>query len=262
MIPKIFHGTASLAAAIFLSCLTLAPKVLADDISNAVDAFDRNLGLERMGPDIVNVDQQTLAAETSNSEATAKKGRTRRPARDSHPNLSSDMLNFRSSQRVTDTLRGFMIAKVTQNDMTSIPAVEKRFADDALLHRFDRRFSPYGFSSHNFGDAVAGYLIVSWEIINNADASGNVQGIRRVREAVRSKMKEKRKVTELSDTDKQRYSEVFKYLSILMVDKMNELKQKHNEAGQRQLQARAAQPPLKIGLDLRGMRLTEQGFVR
>ncbi len=261
MIPKAYSRLA-LAAAICLSSLTLSLKILADDISNAVDAFDRDLGLERMGSDIVNVEPQSADVESSNSEAAEKKTGHRRDSRVSHPPLSSDILTFRSSQRVTDSLRGFMIAKVTQNDMTAIPAVEKRFANDVLLHRFDRMFSPYGFSSHNLGDTVAGYLIASWEIINDADAAGNVQGIRRVREAVRNKMKEKRKVTALSDTDKQRYSEIFKYFTVLMIDKMNELKQKHNDAGQRQLREQAAQPPLKIGLDLRRMRFTEQGFVK
>jgi hypothetical protein len=262
MTLKVFTRLASVASAICFSFLTFAPKVLADDISNAVDAFDRDLGLARMGPDIVNTDQQSTVAETSSSEATAKKKGTRRPSGQSHSALSPDVLNFRTRQRVTDSLRGFLIAKVTQNDMTTIPAVEKRFANDALLHRFDRMFSPYGFSSHNLGDSVAGYLIASWEIINNTDASGNVQGIRRVREAVRNKMKEKKKVAALSDTDKQRYSEIFKYLTVLIIDKMDELKRKHNEAGQRQLRERAAQPPLKIGIDLRKMRLTEQGFVK
>jgi hypothetical protein len=262
MILKVFMRLASVAPAICLSFLTLAPKVLADDISNAVDAFDRDLGLERMGPDIVNTDQQSPVAETSSSEATAKKNGTRRPSRQSHSALSPDVLTFRSSQRVTDTLRGFMIAKVSQNDMTTLAAVDRRFANDALLHRFDRMFAPYGFSSHNLGDSVAGYLIASWEIINNTDASGNVQGIHRVREAVRSKMKEKKKVAALSDIDKQRYSEIFKYLTVLIIDKMDELKKKHNEAGQRQLRDQAAQPPLKIGIDLRKMRLTDQGFVR
>jgi hypothetical protein len=252
----------ALVATICLIGLTLSPKILADDIGNAVDAFDRDLGLERLGPDIVNLDPQSSAPETSNSETSEKKTAQRRNSRLSHPPLSSDILTFRSSQRVTDSLRGFVIAKVTQNNMTAIPAVEKRFANDALLHRFDRMFSPYGFSSHNLGDTVAGYLIASWEIINDADAAGNAQGIRRVREAVRSKMKEKRKVAALSDTDKQRYSEIFKYFTILMVDKMNELKEQHNDAGQRQLREQAAQPPLKIGLDLRRMRLTEQGFVK
>jgi hypothetical protein len=258
MIPKVFTR---LASAICLSFLTFAPKLLADDISNAVDAFDRDLGLERMGPDIVNTDQSPVA-ETSSSEATAKKNGPRRPESKSHSALSPDVLTFRSNQRVTDSLRGFMIAKVTQNDMTTLPAVEKRFANDALLHRFDRMFAPYGFSSHNLGDSVAGYLIASWEVINNANASGNVQGIRRVREAVRNKMKEKKKVAALSDTEKQRYSEIFKYLTVLIIDRMDELKQKHNEAGQRQLREQAAQPPLKIGIDLRKMRLTDQGFVK
>jgi hypothetical protein len=199
MIPKTYSRLA-LAAAIWLNCLTLAPKILADDISDAVDAFDRDLGLERMGPDIVNVNPQSSAAESSNSQASEKRTAQRQNSRVSRPSLSSDILTFRSSQRVTDSLRGFMIAKVTQNDMTAIPAVEKRFANDVLLHRFDRMFSPYGFSSHNLGDAVAGYLIASWEIIN--------------------------------------------------------------DAGQRQLREQAAQPPLKIGLDLRRMRFTEEGFVK
>ena len=171
MIPKISTRLASVAPAICLSFLLFTPKVLADDISNAVDAFDRDLGLERMGPDIVNADQQSQAAETSSSETTIKKNEARRPSRRSHSALSPDVLIFHSSQRVTDSLRGFMIAKVTQNDMTTIPAVEKRFADDALLHRFDRMFAAYGFSSHNLGDSVAGYLIASWEIINKFIAS-------------------------------------------------------------------------------------------
>ncbi len=262
MISKKLLRPVPLAAAICLSFITPAPKILADDISKAVDAFDRDLGLERLGPDIVNIDQQSPAAAGSNSVPTAKNNGHQRKSPVSLPALSSDILTFRSSQRVTDSVRGFMIAKVTQNDMTAIPAVEKRFADDALLHRFDRKFSLYGFSSQNLGDTVAGYLIASWEIINNTDASGNGEGIRRVREAVRSRMKQKGKVTALSDPDKQRYSEIFKYVTVLMIDQMKELKLKHNEGGQRQLRKQAAKPPLKIGLDLRRMRLTDHGFVK
>jgi hypothetical protein len=99
-------------------------------------------------------------------------------------------------------------------------------------------------------------------MINNTDASQSPEGIRRVREAVRSRMREKGKVTALPDADKQRYSEVFKYVTILVIDHLNELKAKHNEAGQHQLLEQVAKPPLKIGLDLRKMRLTDQGFVK
>jgi hypothetical protein len=253
--------SAVLVAALGLISLIFAPKTLADDISKAVDAFDRDLGLERLGPDIVNVDQQSPNTEKPSSTANGKPNENGRKSASVHHALSADLLSFQASQRVTDTLRGYMIAKVTQNDPNGLPAAEKRFANDAILHRFDRMFSPYGYSSHNLGDTLAGYLIVSWEMINNTDASQSPEGIRRVRDAVRRRMTQKRKVTALSQVDKQRYSEVFKYVTILVVDHLNELKAKHNEAGQRQLLDQVAKPPLKIGLDLRKMHLTNQGFV-
>jgi hypothetical protein len=64
MISKLYPRLSPLAAAICLSSLLFTPKILANDISNAVDAFDRDLGLERMGLDIVNLDQQGVAAES------------------------------------------------------------------------------------------------------------------------------------------------------------------------------------------------------
>jgi hypothetical protein len=240
----------------------LAPNIVADDVTNAVDAFDRDLGLERIGPDIVNTQPQSSAADVPDSAPSQKKNENHRKSPTSHAALSADSLTFHSNQRVTDSLRGFMIAKVTQNDMAAIPATEKRFANDALLRRFDRMFSQYGFSSQNLGDTMTGYLIASWEIINNADASGNVEGIRHVREAVRDKLKQKGKVAALSDVEKQRYSEIVRYITILSVDQMAELKLKHNTGGQRQLQELLAKPALKVGLDLRRLRLTDQGFVK
>jgi hypothetical protein len=260
MTPKIYSRFASLVVAFCLSSWILAPKIVADDVTNAVDAFDRDLGLERIGPDIVNTQPQS--SDVPDSAALPKRNENHRKSPTSHAALSADNLTFHSNQRVTDSLRGFMIAKVTQNNMAAIPATEKRFANDALLHRFDRMFSPYGFSSQNLGDTMTGYLIASWEIINNADASGNVEGIGRVREAVRNKLKQKGRVAALSDVEKQRYSEIVKYITILSVDQMAELKLKHNTGGQRQLQELLAKPALKVGLDLRRLRLTDQGFVK
>jgi hypothetical protein len=261
MIPLKYCRLAALVAALGLSSLMFAPKILADDIGNAVDAFDRDLGLERLGPDIVNVDQSP-SAEKSSTTANGKPNGNGRKSAGVHHALTADLLSFQASQRVTDTLRGYMIAKVTQNDPNGLAATEKRFANDAILHRFDHKFSAYGYSNHNLGDTLAGYLVASWEMINNTDASQSPEGIRRVREAVRRRMMEKGKVTALPDVDKQRYSEVFKYVTILVIDHLNELKAKHNQAGQRQLLDQVAKPPLKIGLDLRKMRLTDQGFVK
>ena len=111
----------------------LAPNIVADDVTNAVDAFDRDLGLERIGPDIVNTQPQRSAAETSDFAANPKKNENHRKSPTSQAALSADSLTFHSNQRVTDSLRGFMIAKVTQNDMAAIPA-----ADFARLVRASR----------------------------------------------------------------------------------------------------------------------------
>jgi hypothetical protein len=262
MILKTYPWLTLLAASICLADLTLAPKTLADDISNAVDAFDRDLGLQRGGPDAINVDQQGSAAAGPNSDAKTKKNGHPRKPRVADALSSSDSLTFHPNQRVTDSVRGYMIATVTRNDMAAIPAVEKRFANDALLHRFDRRFAPYGFSSRNLGDTLTGCLIACWEIVNDTDASANRAGILRVQEEVRTRMKARGKVAAMSDTDKQRNSEFIKYLTVLAIDRMNDLKQKRDAVGLRRLQEQVAKPPLKFGYDLRGMRLTDQGFVQ
>lgn len=47
------------------------------------------------------------------------------------------------------------------------------------LGRTSTATAPSGFSSRNLGDTLAGCLIACWEIVNNADASGNREGILR-----------------------------------------------------------------------------------
>src|SRR5271169_37944 len=100
MIPKTYPRFALLAAAFFLSSWMLAPNIVADDVTNAVDAFDRDLGLERIGPDIVNTQPQSPAAETSDAAVNPKKNENHRKSPVSHAPLSADSLTFLSNQRV------------------------------------------------------------------------------------------------------------------------------------------------------------------
>jgi hypothetical protein len=97
----------------------LALNIVADDVTNAVDAFDRDLGLERIGPDIVNTQPQSSAVDVPDSAASPKKNENHRKSPTSHAALPADSLTFHSNQRVTDSLRGFMIAKVTQNEKSA-----------------------------------------------------------------------------------------------------------------------------------------------
>jgi hypothetical protein len=261
MVPNRSSALAPLSfvASIALSCLILVPKIFADSVGSDVDAFDRDLGLERMGPNIVNVDPETIDSESSTS--TPKQQRTRKKSPASHVPHLTNALSYQPSQSVTDAVRGYMIAKLTQNDASTLPAIEKRFANNSIPKRFDQIFARYGFSDRNIGDTVAGYLVVSWEIVHNTNASADSTGIRRVRETIRQRMEQKGKVANLSNADKQKYSEIIKYLTVLISDEQNRLQRANNEAGKRKLENQVAQPPLRIGLDLRRLQLTDRGFV-
>ena len=57
-------------------------------------------------------------------------------------------------------------------------------------------------------------------------------------------MKEKKKVAALSDTEKQRYSEIFKYLTVLIIDKMDE----RFEAGSYRLQHLPVDPETEAAI--------------
>ena len=260
MLPNRSSALASLAfvASIALSCLILVPKIFADSVGSDVDAFDRDLGLERMGPNIVNVDPSTIDSESSTS---TPKHQTRKKSAASHVSHLTNALSYQPSQSVTDAVRGYMIAKLTQNDASALPAIEKRLANNSIPKRFDQMFAHYGFSDRNIGDTVAGYLVVSWEIVHNTNASADSMGIRRVRETIRQRMEQKGKVANLSNADKQKYSEIIKYLTVLISDEQNRLQRANNEAGKRKLENQVAQPPLRIGLDLRRLQLTDRGFV-
>ncbi|MBV8277803.1 MAG: hypothetical protein JO170_21415, partial [Verrucomicrobia bacterium] len=132
---------------------------------------------------------------------------------------------------------------------------------DTLISRFDRRFENYGYSSHNLGDAVAGNLIISWEILHNADASETPVGIRRVRETVCQVIEKRGKATQLSSDLKQGYSDRFKALAELCRERIKRLQQANNVAAEQQLKNQIAQAWLKEGIDVRRYRLTNQGFI-
>lgn len=250
MISKRHHSLSPLVVTIVLTFLTGPPKMLGDDIS-------RDLGLQRMGPDIINVNPGPVDATLGQGKHG---GRRKSPVANNAP--SSNVLAYTSSQAVAESVRRYMFDTATKNNAAAIPISKKWFANDSLLKRFDRKFAPYGFSSQNLGDTVAGYLIVSWEIVNNTDSSRNAVGIRHVREAVRRTMEQNGKAAALSNTDKQRYSEILKYGTVVFIDNMKQLQQTHDYAGQRTFQNQVATWALNFGLDVRRTQLTDRGFVR
>jgi hypothetical protein len=103
-------------------------------------------------------------------------------------------------------------------------------------------FTPYGYARQNIGDALAGTLILLWEVVNNADAFRHGPGIRSVRDSVHAVLAQKPKIQALSDAEKQRNAEIAKYGSIFFIDTCKQLRMAGDYESLRKCRDSAASP--------------------
>jgi hypothetical protein len=244
-------------AAISLLSLATTP-VWAQENTGEVESFNRSLGLEGMGTDLASVERELEHGNPANTpEAPKTESAKKAPAQKQPPVRRSESfsnLAFHYNPTITSNVRAYYVSHLNAQTLATMPTY------DALIGRFDQRFAEYGFSKHNIGDAFAGYLIISWEIIHDADASNTPQGMRRVRQAVCQILEQRGKAAKLSDENKQKYSELLKSISELVVEQSIKFRQANNLKADEQLKNQVAQPPLKLGIDLRRFRLTDHGF--
>ena len=241
--------------AIWLLGLVAALQVRSQETGGDIDSFNRSLGLEGMGTDLTNAEQELAHTNPSNPPEGPKKHAVKQRRTPVQRSTEFSDLAFRSDPGVTDKVRAFYTSYTKSAAYAGMPSF------DTMINRFDRRFANYGFSSHNLGDTFAGYLIIAWELVHNADASTTPEGIRRVREAVCRIIEQKGKAAHFSEENKQKYSEIFKCLTELVREQDKRLRQANNQAAEQQLSNQIVQTAHKFGIDLRRLRLTDQGFV-
>jgi hypothetical protein len=255
LISKIY----SRIAVISLLSLGTAAPVWAQENTGEIDSFNRSLGLEGMGTDLASVEHEIEhgspgnAPENSNDQSTKKApAQKRAPMRRTQ---SFSDLAFSSNPAVTNTMRAYYVSHMNATRLVNTPSY------DTLISRFDRRFDNYGFSRHNIGDTFAGYLIVAWEILHDADASSTPSGIRGVRAAVCEIMEKRGKAARLTSENKQKASELLKCLAELGSDEIRRARQTNNQAAIQQVQTQLTRPLLNYGINLWRFRLTDTGFV-
>ncbi|MBV9874453.1 MAG: hypothetical protein JO025_06970 [Verrucomicrobia bacterium] len=247
-------------AAISLLSVASAPQVWAQESGGEVESFNRSLGLEGMGTDLASVEHElehgspANTPENSNTE-NPKKGPVQKRA-PIQPTESFTNLTFHPNPVVTNSVRSFYLSHVNAQTLLNTPTY------DDMISRFDARFASYGYSRHNVGDTVAGYMIIAWEIVHNADASNTPTGIRRVRTAVCQILEKRGKAARLTSENKQKISELLKCVAELAAQQARQARQTNNAASMQQAVNVATQFPRKLGVDLQRYQLTDQGFVK
>src|SRR6201987_4604924 len=254
-ISKIYSGI----AAISLLSLTSAPKVWAQESGGEVESFNRSLGLEGMGTDLASVEHELEHGSPANTPENSKtenpkKGPVQKRAT-IQPIESFSNLAFHPSPAVTNSVRAFYLSHVNAQTLLNAPGY------DNMIGRFDARFASYGYSRHNVGDTVAGYMIIAWEIVHNADASNTPTGIRRVRAAVCQILEKRGKAAQLTSENKQKISELLKCVAELCAQQAQQARQTNNAASMQQAVNVVTQFPRKLGVDLQRFQLTDKGFV-
>jgi hypothetical protein len=246
-------------AAISLLSLASAPQVWAQETGGEIDSFNRSLGLEGMGTDLASVEHELQhGSPVSTPEATQNQNPKKGPVQKRAPVppiASFSNLAFHPSPAVTNSVRAFYVSHLNAQTVHTAPNY------DSLISKFDERFASYGYSRHNVGDTVAGYMIVAWEIVHNADASNTPTGIRRVRTAVCQILEKRGKAARLTSENKQKISELLKCVAELCAQQAAQARQTNNAAAMQQAENVVTQFPRNLGIDLRRFQLTDNGFV-
>jgi len=132
---------------------------------------------------------------------------------------------------------------------------------EGLLAKFDALLQQYGYDSHNVADAFTAYLVLSWEVVNNGSIGQNRAGIDAVRRNMQQALARNPRFVALPDAQKQEMAETFGYLAMIASSTRSALQRKGDQMSLARLQEGVNGTAQKMGVDLREVRLTPQGFV-
>ena len=132
---------------------------------------------------------------------------------------------------------------------------------EGMLAKFDALLQQYGYDSHNVADAFTAYLVLSWEVVNNGSATQNRAGIDAVRRHMQQALARDARFVAMPDAQKQEMAETFAYLAMIASSTRSALQRKGDPMGLAKLQDGVNGTARKMGVDLRNVKLTSQGFV-
>lgn len=116
---------------------------------------------------------------------------------------------------------------------------------------------------NNLADALLGYMVVTWEVVNAKQAARQPDGVASLRTKMRAALARDSRISAMSDAGKQRQAETLAYLAVLAADSAPDLQLQGNQAGLARLREDVRRTAMRtIGVDVQGLRLTANGLGR
>lgn len=140
-------------------------------------------------------------------------------------------------------------------------AVERGIRSGATLREFDRLLQRNGYSPTNLGDVLAAYVVLSWEVVNDRDATHTPAGMRAVRRQLAGPLASMASVAAMDPAARQAQAERTAYLALAAVAAHRALKSGSDPAQLASLRSNVRRSFLRSGLDLSRLDLTADGLL-
>lgn len=199
-------------------------------------------------------------AAAQNNMGSALGAALSRPAPAQAPADAVRTLAFARDPAVTAREREAFIALIAQQPGGD--AMAPAIRSGKLMGEFDRLLRRYGYSPQNLGDVLAAYLVICWEIVNEADSNDEPSGQRAVRRQLAGALASVPSIAKLSDAQKQARAEQTAYMTMVAGSAYQDLKRSGQRERIAELQRSVRAEMLKSGVDLRTLDLTSGGLIK
>jgi hypothetical protein len=170
-------------------------------------------------------------------------------------------LTFTADPAVSDRTRAEVIDTLSQQTPELRSQMEYAFADNKVLKDFARFTAAHGgYSSHNVADDMATLLVVSWEIITGVTA--NAAQIRGAHQQVRHIFLSTTQLRAMNNAERQQMAERIAYQVVISSSARDQCLRSHDRQHLAELRDSAAGVMRRQGIELSGLQLTDQGFIR
>lgn len=170
-------------------------------------------------------------------------------------------LAFEPSTSVSRRVQAKLLEPIRAESPQAAESLQKIFEAGELERAFDQLLSQFGYSSHNLADVATAYLIMSWEIVNDADASEQTDGIAAVHRRLLAAFAQNLQVLRFSDAAKQEAAETMTLSIMLALAASREYRERGESEPLDRLRAGLRAGVQKsFGIDLGAARLTRDGF--
>lgn len=245
-----------------LACLTLlmASPVLAQDYP-----FQGLAAMDAMNTLHGNVLNRTIEAaqerrDRAAGQRPAPSSRALSPRGPSPRALPANQLTFRRDPVVTRAVHADLVQRVSKADAAAGRALSDDLARRDPMAVATPVFRRFGLDTGNVVDATAIYFMGMWGVANNVQAQMSPAQARGARAHVARSVNFAGMGLN-TPAARQRYADSLVYQALIMDDAIDQAQKKRDAAQQRVLSDAAHGQMVRLGLDMRKVALTDQGFV-